>query len=1469
MARKPFKIVNNLDLSGNKLIDVSEIYRGNYDLASVNNHLTIKAGSDPAGLPDTVGGTLYLYSGKGASANGAIELRTADSGYGITLASNTKASITTNNTDIELAIANATTAAVKVTAVTEVTGAATGALQVAGGVYIAKDLLVNGGDIFTKQTTANLYNTADTATRVNIAGYSAEVNIANTRTAARSINIATGGSAANTINVGNDIAASTTTIHSPVIQLGTATARSTTVTVGDQATSNTVKVRSTAAGTVNFTGDVTTGTVNFMTGLTGTANIVDNALTINLGKSATTTVQIGSGASTVKVGGVGATLNVGTTSGTIDTGTASSTANVFNTNATTVNAFGAATTLALGNEASTITLKGTTVTAPQLHTFSLNGASASTLTLRGSTATTLKLFNTTQTTVDAFGAATAITMGSSAGSTFTVNSVTTTLANATTVSAAKAKTINIGTATNGAVTATIGTLAHATTIDFPGSSVTLSTASTGTLNLFDSGITTVEAFAAATTIDIGSAASTAIINLNTTKDATDSTVGGVVVDGGVAIAKKLFVGSDTTLGTAVGNTTTVRGKLQLLDSQSAYRLILGGSTDPVELYRSSNNELTIADNIVITGVAGVTAIKAAATVNAFATSTAINIGQTSSTTTNKGNFVVDGTTELRGELDHILFKAYSELRAPRVAGELYYCTIDDTLMFTPSIDGVYLSIGQEMYARVKNDTASTISNGTVVYRVNGTEDYISVAPARANSAATSAVIGIVTHDIAAGATGFATVRGIVRGLNTSGTTAGKAYLSATEAGKITSTAPLGTNYVVELGDIQIVDSVNGSIYVAVQQSWTDVATFNGFRAFNAKIHDRFELPKQTTTTDLVAGLLRYSTNTNDKFLKAYDGAVWKTIVDTDSSQALTGKTYNGLTLTKESTGFSITGGTTGKTLLLGMDLTVQTGKVVLEGAAGGASALKLPNATFTLNTATAGYAAYYSAAGTLSGEQYLSVSRGGTGKGTLTANAILTGNNTTGISTPGPTLTSTELTAANLTAVAIATSTTAPAINIATGAVATGTKVVNIGTGSAAGSTTNVTIGATLGTANTHINGNITIGDAAAKTITLVGTVSSDGIKIFDANSTTYRYTLTPGNIAANTAITLPTTTDQYFTVGLRADGLIDLKSVVAGNSSTALAPSAGGVVWTDANGFQILNGTSTAGKALISGNLATPAWSTGTLSLATNLATKTGAVTIVGNAAGTSQLTLPAGNLTLPSSVVAGDIIYGSGTGILTRLAKVAAGSVLVSGNSPAWSATPTVTSMTLSAATAGLTFSGATSADIVASTATTANIFATTASTINVGGTVASTTLNLLGSTATGVVNINSTKAASSYNTGALVVDGGVGIAGALHTNSSATFAGDVAVNGGDLTSTQSTFNFLNTNVTTLNMLNTASAKLYVGSDNASARNVYMRADMEIGTVANSRTVNHYGHYNFGGPTGFAAYYNSTDNSFDIVKL
>ena len=58
MARKPFKIVNNLDLSGNEIVDVSKISRASYN-EDFGLDLHIIAGSDSltAVAPHLDGGT--------------------------------------------------------------------------------------------------------------------------------------------------------------------------------------------------------------------------------------------------------------------------------------------------------------------------------------------------------------------------------------------------------------------------------------------------------------------------------------------------------------------------------------------------------------------------------------------------------------------------------------------------------------------------------------------------------------------------------------------------------------------------------------------------------------------------------------------------------------------------------------------------------------------------------------------------------------------------------------------------------------------------------------------------------------------------------------------------------------------------------------------------------------------------------------------------------------------------------------------------------------------------------------------------------------------------------------------------------------------------------------------------------------------------------------------------------------------
>ena len=70
-----FKIVTNLDLSGNEIIDVVQITRSDYSKVNPGLDLVIKAGSDAVGDADVRGGALQFYSGSGGTgqANGNLE----------------------------------------------------------------------------------------------------------------------------------------------------------------------------------------------------------------------------------------------------------------------------------------------------------------------------------------------------------------------------------------------------------------------------------------------------------------------------------------------------------------------------------------------------------------------------------------------------------------------------------------------------------------------------------------------------------------------------------------------------------------------------------------------------------------------------------------------------------------------------------------------------------------------------------------------------------------------------------------------------------------------------------------------------------------------------------------------------------------------------------------------------------------------------------------------------------------------------------------------------------------------------------------------------------------------------------------------------------------------------------------------------------------------------------------------------
>lgn len=156
---------------------------------------------------------------------------------------------------------------------------------------------------------------------------------------------------------------------------------------------------------------------------------------------------------------------------------------------------------------------------------------------------------------------------------------------------------------------------------------------------------------------------------------------------------------------------------------------------------------------------------------------------------------------------------------PTAAGSMYWDTGDGT----PSVilnANISLQLGQENIALVYNGTGSTIPKGSVV-AVNGAQGQRpSVVLADADSEALSApTLGIAAEAIANGAEGFVATFGFVRGINTSGFTAGAPiYLSQT-AGQFTETRPSAPAHTVALGWVIKVNASSGEVFVNINNGW--------------------------------------------------------------------------------------------------------------------------------------------------------------------------------------------------------------------------------------------------------------------------------------------------------------------------------------------------------------------------------------------------------------------------------------------------------------------------------------------------------------------------------------------------------------------------------------------------------------------------------------------------------------------------
>jgi len=153
------------------------------------------------------------------------------------------------------------------------------------------------------------------------------------------------------------------------------------------------------------------------------------------------------------------------------------------------------------------------------------------------------------------------------------------------------------------------------------------------------------------------------------------------------------------------------------------------------------------------------------------------------------------------------------------AGTLYYDSTAKTAAVQTGVPNVTVQIGQEMHYQVQNNSGSEITNGTPVYAsgVNG-NSLIEIEETNADSFYTSAsTIGLVTEDIANGASGMVTSFGIVRDIDTSGlVVSGAVYLDSSTGG-LTKTKPLHPNQLVIMGTVLVSDGSAGQIHVAVNR----------------------------------------------------------------------------------------------------------------------------------------------------------------------------------------------------------------------------------------------------------------------------------------------------------------------------------------------------------------------------------------------------------------------------------------------------------------------------------------------------------------------------------------------------------------------------------------------------------------------------------------------------------------------------
>ena len=547
------------------------------------------------------------------------------------------------------------------TGTTNSTGTNSGALVVTGGVGIGKnlwvgsnsyvngdsrisgDLSVNGGTISTTATTFNLINTS--ATTVNFAGQGTAITVgSNTgytdiRTQVTITNITTATSTitgaltvAGGVGIGGELYVSgTTTVYSNIlpaiagISLGSLNIPFADLYLG---------------GNSLYIGNLTissNGNALTVTSSGGPANFTSPLITVTTTTNSTSTNSGG----LVVIGGVGIGKNlwVGgneTILGDLevrggDITTDQTTFNLLNSSATTVNFAGSATSIIVGSSEGYTNIKNQTTvssTATSLGTDTgalvvLGGVGISkdvwiggnetilgNLEVRGgditTDQTTFNLLNSNATTVNFAGASTALTISATSGYTNIRNATTLTNATTATSTSTGALTVRGGVGIGGALYVSTNSYINNSLIltqeNIGAFGVTSITAGTDTAVNVTTGAVVIWNTSTLQTITGRGNSTTNVILITNTTLTTSTNSGALIVTGGVGIGKTLVVGSTATIAGDIPSISTTTGALQVIGGVGIggdmyiKGIIYGVATTATNLGKGAAGQIPIQSN---------------------------------------------------------------------------------------------------------------------------------------------------------------------------------------------------------------------------------------------------------------------------------------------------------------------------------------------------------------------------------------------------------------------------------------------------------------------------------------------------------------------------------------------------------------------------------------------------------------------------------------------------------------------------------------------------------------------------------------------------------------------------------------------------------------------------------------------------------------------------------------------------------